>query len=209
MPVNNQMITDPATPSIRLSAPKPISAIDPATIPAPTATANSIRCHALPPQARRRARCSNRARSVGIGACWIGFSSMVATGKQRTEGQHGATESMRRGCAVAPPHASEACRRASRSGLGGDHAPSPSRRTPESSATSDAITWKAPRARSWCHAFGSRAIGRASGSAIRFPRGRSALATGPPTIVRGSSTGSAASARARERRRTAAAAPAR
>ena len=53
-PENSQTITPPAANSIRLSIPKATRAIEPAEIPAPMAMANSIRCHALPPQARRR-----------------------------------------------------------------------------------------------------------------------------------------------------------
>src|SRR5581483_214027 len=62
-PVNNQTITEPASASINESAPNPISAIEPAAIPAPTAIANSITCQAFPPQASSRARRSSRARS--------------------------------------------------------------------------------------------------------------------------------------------------
>ena len=55
-PVNSQTTTNPASASIRLSAPKPISAIEPAAIPAPSAIPNSTKCQAIPPQASRRAR---------------------------------------------------------------------------------------------------------------------------------------------------------
>ena len=61
--MNSQMITNPARPSIRLSAPKPISAIEPAAIPAPIAIANSNRCQAFPPHASSLARRSSAARS--------------------------------------------------------------------------------------------------------------------------------------------------
>src|SRR5581483_6502795 len=65
-PVNNQTITEPASASIKESAPNPISAIEPAAIPAPTAMANSMTCQALPPQASSRARRSSRALSPTV-----------------------------------------------------------------------------------------------------------------------------------------------
>src|SRR5919198_471306 len=43
-------------PATRLSAPKPISAIEDAAIPAPIAMPNSTTCHPIPSQARARAR---------------------------------------------------------------------------------------------------------------------------------------------------------
>src|SRR4051812_24408780 len=58
------MTTPPAITSTSESAPKPISAIELALIPAPTAIANSTTCQALPPCASRRARRSRRARSA-------------------------------------------------------------------------------------------------------------------------------------------------
>jgi hypothetical protein len=57
-----------ASDSIRLSKPKPISAMDEATMPAATAMANSTKCHALPPQASSRARLTRRARSSAGGS---------------------------------------------------------------------------------------------------------------------------------------------
>jgi hypothetical protein len=60
-PANLQSKTAPASISIRESAPKPTSAIEPATTPAPMATAASIPCHARPRRASsfaRRTRCS-------------------------------------------------------------------------------------------------------------------------------------------------------
>src|SRR5205085_6370719 len=59
-----QMITELASTSIRESTPKPISAVEEAAAPAPTATANSIRCQALPAQASNRARAASRSRST-------------------------------------------------------------------------------------------------------------------------------------------------
>src|SRR5581483_1809753 len=58
--------TSPANASIRLSAPKPISAIEPAAIPAARAIANSMKCQAMPPIARSRA-CRWRRRWVSSG----------------------------------------------------------------------------------------------------------------------------------------------
>ena len=57
--MNSQITTKPAIASIRLSAPNPISAIEPAAIPAPSAIANSTKCQAMPPQASKRARRSS------------------------------------------------------------------------------------------------------------------------------------------------------
>src|SRR5437879_5022074 len=59
------MTTKPARASMRESAPKPMSAVEDAAAPKATARANSITCHALAPQASRRARPTNRARSSG------------------------------------------------------------------------------------------------------------------------------------------------
>jgi hypothetical protein len=50
---------------MRLSKPNPISAIEEAVIPAPTAITNSARCHAFPPQASSLARRTRLARSAG------------------------------------------------------------------------------------------------------------------------------------------------
>jgi hypothetical protein len=62
-PVKSQTTTKPTALSIRLSIPKPISAIEEAAIPATSAIANSMKCQAIPPQARRRARRTMRRRS--------------------------------------------------------------------------------------------------------------------------------------------------
>ena len=48
------MMTD--SEAFLLSAPNPISAIDPAATPAAIARRNSMKCQAIPPQARTRAR---------------------------------------------------------------------------------------------------------------------------------------------------------
>jgi hypothetical protein len=76
--VNSQTTTKTANASIALSAPKPMSAIEPAAIPAPIAIPNSTKCQAIPPQASRRARRCSLARSVGTwtskpraGVSWI------------------------------------------------------------------------------------------------------------------------------------------
>src|SRR5437870_3482247 len=58
------MITELASTSIRESIPKPINAVEEAAAPAPTATANSIRCQALPAQASNLARAASRSRST-------------------------------------------------------------------------------------------------------------------------------------------------
>ena len=68
----------PASASIRLSAPKPISAIEPAAIPAPRAIANSTTCQAIPPQASRRARRSSFARSTADGPTRSGLAAESA-----------------------------------------------------------------------------------------------------------------------------------
>src|SRR4249919_3278153 len=60
-------MTEPANASISESIPKPTSAIDPAARPATSAIANSTRCQAFPPQARRRARDRSRSRRAGPG----------------------------------------------------------------------------------------------------------------------------------------------
>src|SRR5436190_11139456 len=63
-PVYSQTTTRPARASMRLSAPKPISAIELAARPAPIAIANSTTCQAMPPQASMRARYSSLFRST-------------------------------------------------------------------------------------------------------------------------------------------------
>ena len=68
------MTTKPASASIRLSAPKPIRAIEPAATPATTAIANSTTCQRDPAQASSRARRSSRARSAGDGPIGTGAS---------------------------------------------------------------------------------------------------------------------------------------
>src|SRR5947207_3532357 len=47
-----------------MEPPNATSATEPAAIPAPSAIANSIRCHAFPPHASSRARRSSRGRSA-------------------------------------------------------------------------------------------------------------------------------------------------
>jgi hypothetical protein len=74
VPVNSQSTTAPASASITLSTPKPMSAIELAAIPAATAIPNSTRCHAIPPQASRRARHSRRARpTASVAGCATGI----------------------------------------------------------------------------------------------------------------------------------------
>ena len=71
-----QTMMKPASDSIRESKPKPISAIDEAAIPAPTAMANSTKCHPLPPHASTRARLTRSARSSAVAS----VSTFVAKG---------------------------------------------------------------------------------------------------------------------------------
>src|SRR5262245_26104784 len=77
-------MTKPASDSISESKPKPMSAIEPAAIPAPSAIANSTACQAFPPQASRRARRTSRARrsapSAGTSGsgCTVAFASATA-----------------------------------------------------------------------------------------------------------------------------------
>ena len=54
--MKSQMMTRPESASIRLSVPKPTSAIEPALIPAAIAIPNSTRCQPLPAHASTRAR---------------------------------------------------------------------------------------------------------------------------------------------------------
>src|SRR5437764_2119080 len=71
------MITELASTSMRESIPKPIRAVEEAAAPAPTAMANSMRCQALPAQARIRARAASRSRStVGRRASGAGCDSV-------------------------------------------------------------------------------------------------------------------------------------
>src|SRR5207302_2391779 len=77
--LKRQMITELASTSIRESIPKPISAVEEAAAPAPTATPNSTRCQALPAQASKRARAASRSRStVGRRASGAGSDAVPA-----------------------------------------------------------------------------------------------------------------------------------
>ena len=73
--------TSPATASMRLSAPKPTRATDPAATPAQTATTASATCHARPTCARSRARRTRRARTAGDGP-----AATPTTGRTGREG---------------------------------------------------------------------------------------------------------------------------
>ena len=76
---------------MKLSAPKPISAIEPAAIPAPTAIANSTTCQAIPPQASIRARRSSLFRSADgrIEPSWTSPAPWSDTRhRERQDGRH-------------------------------------------------------------------------------------------------------------------------
>src|SRR6478735_5855437 len=67
------MITPPAASSISESMPNAISATEDAAMPAPTAIANSTKCHALPIHANLRARPSSSDRSATAVATTKGY----------------------------------------------------------------------------------------------------------------------------------------
>jgi len=76
---------NPATLSIRLSVPKPISAMDDAAMPAPTAMANSMKCQPIPPQARSQARRTRRSRSsLTLSGAALTLSSLAIGKRTRT-----------------------------------------------------------------------------------------------------------------------------
>jgi hypothetical protein len=66
--------------SIRESAPKPMRAMEPAAMPAPTAIAASIPCQPTPTQARSFARRTSFSRSPALGGLRMSCTRWLLTG---------------------------------------------------------------------------------------------------------------------------------
>src|SRR5215212_9022404 len=81
---NRQRSMIPANDSTSESAPKPMSAMDPATTPAPTAIAASRPCQPTPSQARSFARLTSRSRSPIPGGLRDNWSGWPLTGCRDT-----------------------------------------------------------------------------------------------------------------------------